>query len=154
MYTYQRDSVKSQIAQFWWLAPLSFGGSLLDIAPTVLTLFDLPVGRDMDGRPLVSIYEYPPAVRWIDSWDRVPGDAARVDAAPVAGGAATAAAVIRQLADVGLQGQRMAVLLCEQYYDFAEELADQYLVMERGEVIARGPGSEMKEKNIQQLVAI
>ena len=62
--------------------------------------------------------------------------------------------VIRQLADVGLQGQRMAVLLCEQYYDFAEELADQYLVMERGEVIARGPGSEMKEKNIQQLVAI
>ncbi len=62
--------------------------------------------------------------------------------------------VIRQLADVGLQGQRMAVLLCEQYYDFAEELADQYMVMERGEVIARGPGSEMKEKNIQQLVAI
>jgi hypothetical protein len=37
---------------------------------------------------------------------------------------------------------------------FAQELADQYLVMERGEVIARGPGSEMKEKNIQQLVAI
>jgi urea transport system ATP-binding protein len=62
--------------------------------------------------------------------------------------------VIRQLADVGLQGQRMAVLLCEQYYDFAEELADQYLVMERGEVIASGPGREMKEKNIQQLVAI
>jgi len=52
--------------------------------------------------------------------------------------------VIRQLADVSLQGQRMAVLLCEQYYDFAEELADQYVVMERGEVIARGPGSEMK----------
>ena len=62
--------------------------------------------------------------------------------------------VIRQLADVGLQGQRMAVLLCEQYYDFAEELADRYLVMERGEVIARGLGSEMKDKNIKQLVAI
>jgi urea transport system ATP-binding protein len=62
--------------------------------------------------------------------------------------------VIRQLADVGLQGQRMAVLLCEQYYDFAEELADQYLVMERGEVIASGPGSEMKAKNVRQLVAI
>ena len=62
--------------------------------------------------------------------------------------------VIRQLADVGLQGQRMAVLLCEQYYDFAEELADQYLVMERGEVIARGPGAEMQKKNIRQLVAI
>jgi len=57
--------------------------------------------------------------------------------------------VIRKLADGG-----MAVLLCEQYYDFAEELADEYLVMERGEVIARGPGSEMQAKGIRQLVAI
>jgi urea transport system ATP-binding protein len=62
--------------------------------------------------------------------------------------------VIRQLADVGLQGQRMAILMCEQYYDFAQELADDYLVMERGEVIAHGPGSEMKAKNIRQLVSI
>jgi urea transport system ATP-binding protein len=46
------------------------------------------------------------------------------------------------------------VLVCDQYYDFAEELADQYMVMERGEVIAQGLGSEMKSKNIQQLVAI
>ena len=57
--------------------------------------------------------------------------------------------VIRQLASGG-----MAVLLCEQYYDFAEELADEYLVMERGEVIARGPGSEMEAKGIRKLVAI
>jgi urea transport system ATP-binding protein len=48
----------------------------------------------------------------------------------------------------------MAILLVEQYYDFAEELADDYLVMERGEFIARGPGSEMKDKGIRQLVAI
>jgi urea transport system ATP-binding protein len=45
-------------------------------------------------------------------------------------------------------------VLCEQYYDFAQELADDYLVMQRGEVIARGPGSEMEEKGIRQLVAI
>jgi urea transport system ATP-binding protein len=62
--------------------------------------------------------------------------------------------VIRRLADVGMQGQRMAVLLCEQYYDFAQELADNYVVMERGEVIAQGPASEMTEKNIRQLVSI
>ena len=62
--------------------------------------------------------------------------------------------VIRKLADEGMQGQRMAVLLCEQYYDFAEELADAYMVMERGEVIAQGPGSEMQAKGIRQLVAI
>ncbi|MBC7648333.1 MAG: urea ABC transporter ATP-binding subunit UrtE, partial [Vitreoscilla sp.] len=58
--------------------------------------------------------------------------------------------VIRMLADRG----NMAIVLCEQYYDFAEELADDYLVMQRGEVIARGPGSEMKSKGIRQLVAI
>ncbi len=58
--------------------------------------------------------------------------------------------VIRMLADRG----DMAILLVEQYYDFAEELADQYLVMERGEFIARGPGSEMVDKGIRQLVAI
>lgn len=58
--------------------------------------------------------------------------------------------VIRMLA----KERGMAVLLCEQYYDFAEELADQYVVMERGEVIAAGPGAEMQEKEIQKLVAI
>ena len=58
--------------------------------------------------------------------------------------------VIRMLADRG----EMAILLCEQYYDFAQELADEYLVMERGEVIARGPGSEMQDKGIRRLVAI
>jgi urea transport system ATP-binding protein len=58
--------------------------------------------------------------------------------------------VIRMLADRG----DMAILLVEQYYDFAEELADEYLVMERGVFIARGPGREMQEKGIRQLVAI
>ncbi|AFU44744.1 ABC transporter-like protein [Acidovorax sp. KKS102] len=58
--------------------------------------------------------------------------------------------VIRMLAEKG----EMAILLCEQYYDFAQELADEYLVMERGEVIARGPGSEMEAKGIRNLVAI
>ena len=58
--------------------------------------------------------------------------------------------VIRMLADRG----DMAILLCEQYYDFAEALADRYCVMERGEVIASGPGSEMAQQGIRQLVAI
>ncbi len=62
--------------------------------------------------------------------------------------------VYRQLANVGLQNQHMAVLLCEQFCNFAEELADKYLVMVRGEVMAKGPDGEMKEKNIQLLVAI
>lgn len=62
--------------------------------------------------------------------------------------------VIRQLADEGLNGQRMAVLLCEQYYDFAEELADDFLVLERGAVIAQGQGADMGPRGIRQLVSI
>ena len=58
--------------------------------------------------------------------------------------------VIRQLAKRG----DMAILLCEQYYDFAEELADHYVVMERGEVIAQGLGADMPAKGIRQLVSI
>ena len=58
--------------------------------------------------------------------------------------------VIRMLADRG----DMAIVLCEQYYDFAQELADDYLVMERGEVIARGLGKDMEAHGVRQLVAI
>jgi urea transport system ATP-binding protein len=58
--------------------------------------------------------------------------------------------VIRMLADRG----DMAILLVEQYYDFAEELADDYLVMERGQFIAQGLGSQMQENGVRQLVAI
>ena len=58
--------------------------------------------------------------------------------------------VIRMLADRG----DMAIVLVEQYYDFAEELADDYLVMERGEVIAKGLGKNMQADGVRQLVAI
>ena len=62
--------------------------------------------------------------------------------------------VIRRLADTGLNGQRMAVILVEQYYDFAAELADQYLVMERGEIIARGRGADMAADGVRERVSI
>ena len=51
--------------------------------------------------------------------------------------------VIRRLADEGLDGHPVAILLCEQYYDFAAELADEFLVLERGSVIARGDRAAM-----------
>lgn len=53
---------------------LLHGPSLLDITPTVLTLFGLPVGDDMDGRPIVDAFEEPPPVRKIPSWEDVDGD--------------------------------------------------------------------------------
>jgi len=62
--------------------------------------------------------------------------------------------VIRMLAGQGINGQKVAILLVEQYYDFARELADDYLVMERGEFIARGRGQDMDAQGVRQLVAI
>jgi urea transport system ATP-binding protein len=61
---------------------------------------------------------------------------------------------LRKLAREGLDGQPMAVLLVEQYYDFAEELADQYLVMERGEVVMRGRGADMAADGVKARLAI
>lgn len=58
--------------------------------------------------------------------------------------------VIRMLANRG----NMAIVLVEQYYDFAEELADQYIVMERGAVIAQGKGADMEANGVRDMVAI
>jgi urea transport system ATP-binding protein len=58
--------------------------------------------------------------------------------------------VISMLADRG----DMAILLVEQYYDFAQDLADEYVVMERGAVIASGQGKNMEADGVRKLVAI
>ena len=58
--------------------------------------------------------------------------------------------VIRQLASQG----DMAILLVEQYYDFARDLADSYVVMERGAVRAQGLGVEMERDGVREMVAI
>jgi urea transport system ATP-binding protein len=57
---------------------------------------------------------------------------------------------IRALASTG----ELAILLVEQYYDFARSLADQYLVMERGEIVARGAGPEMDKDGVRRLLAV
>jgi len=50
------------------------GANLLDITPTILSLFGLPVGEDMDGKPLLDAFESPPAVETIPSWQEVDGN--------------------------------------------------------------------------------
>ncbi|MBB5192053.1 urea transport system ATP-binding protein [Silvimonas terrae] len=57
---------------------------------------------------------------------------------------------IRALAETG----EMAILVVEQYYDFARSLADQYLVMERGEIIRAGKGSEMDADGVRELLSV
>ncbi len=66
--------------------------------------------------------------------------------------------VIRMLADTGLpidgQPRRMAIVLVEQYYDFAEELADRYCVMERGEIVQQGRGADMAAEGARARMSI
>jgi len=57
--------------------------------------------------------------------------------------------VITLLAERG-----MGILLVEQYYDFAEELADFYAVMQRGEIIRSGTGETLPTDGVRQMVAI
>ena len=48
----------------------------------------------------------------------------------------------------------VAILLVEQYYDFARSLADQYLLMERGEIIRRGAGADMDKDGVRELLSV
>lgn len=57
---------------------------------------------------------------------------------------------IRQLAATG----EMAILLVEQYYDFARDLSDQYLVMERGEIVMRGAGADMDRDGVREALSV
>ena len=57
---------------------------------------------------------------------------------------------IRALAAAG----DMAILLVEQYYDFARSLADQYIVMERGEILKRGAGADMDKDGVRELLSV
>jgi predicted AlkP superfamily phosphohydrolase/phosphomutase/tetratricopeptide (TPR) repeat protein len=52
---------------------LLHGASLLDVAPTILTLYGLPVGEDMDGKVLSQAFAKVPDVMSIPSWEEVPG---------------------------------------------------------------------------------
>jgi urea transport system ATP-binding protein len=68
-------------------------------------------------------------------------------------------AVIRRLVShgVGTDGggaRKLGVLLVEQYYDFAESLADRYAVMSRGQITHAGPGAEMQSNNVRNLIAL
>ncbi len=58
--------------------------------------------------------------------------------------------VIRLLAARG----DMAILLVEQYYDFARALADDYCVMSRGEIVLAGRGSDMQADGVRELIAV
>jgi len=48
----------------------------------------------------------------------------------------------------------MGIILCEQYFDFAKELADQFIVLSRGEVVASGAQSSMDSEDVKRHLAV
>lgn len=52
---------------------LLFGASLLDITPTILTLYGLPVAEDMDGKVLIHAFDEAPHIETIKSWENIKG---------------------------------------------------------------------------------
>ena len=56
---------------------LIHSANLLDITPTLLSLFGLPVAEDMDGKPLLDVFEQKPEIEWIASWEDIEGNDGR-----------------------------------------------------------------------------
>jgi urea transport system ATP-binding protein len=55
--------------------------------------------------------------------------------------------LLRQRGDI-------AILLCEQYFDFAHALADKFIVLSRGEVVAAGSQDEMDNDDVKRHLAV
>ncbi len=51
-----------------------YGASLLDVVPTILSVCELPIGKDMDGKPLIQVFKKEPKPKYIESWDNVEGN--------------------------------------------------------------------------------
>lgn len=51
-----------------------YGSSLIDITPTILSIADLPIGKDMDGKPLNDIFIEKKENQFIESWESREGD--------------------------------------------------------------------------------
>ncbi|HMJ06265.1 MAG TPA: tetratricopeptide repeat protein, partial [Chthoniobacterales bacterium] len=78
-----------------------YGAGLLDIVPTLLALFGLPIGQDMEGRVLAEAFTAPPSINMISSWEEVPGDAGMQPISDIPMTPEDAATVLQQFVDLG-----------------------------------------------------
>jgi predicted AlkP superfamily phosphohydrolase/phosphomutase/predicted Zn-dependent protease len=107
-----------------------YGATLLDVTPTILTLFGLPVGEDMDGRVLVQAFENPPQITRIPSWESEAGECG-MHPADLRMDPAAAQAVLQQFVALGYiqplsedQEKAVAVAVREQQYNLARSYMD------------------------------
>jgi predicted AlkP superfamily phosphohydrolase/phosphomutase/predicted Zn-dependent protease len=107
-----------------------YGATLLDVTPTILTLFGLPVGEDMDGRVLVQAFENPPQITRIPSWEKEEG-ACGMHPADLRMDPAAAQVVLQQFVALGYiqplsedQEKAVATAVREQQYNLARAHMD------------------------------
>jgi urea transport system ATP-binding protein len=48
----------------------------------------------------------------------------------------------------------MAIVLVEQYFEFARDLADRFVVMDRGQVVLSGTRAEMVEADVRRRLSV
>ncbi len=107
-----------------------YGATLLDVTPTILTLFGLPVGADMDGRVLVQAFEEPPQVARIPSWEQEAGECG-MHPSDLRMDPAAAQAVLQQFVALGYiqppsedQSKAVASAVREANYNLARDYLD------------------------------
>jgi predicted AlkP superfamily phosphohydrolase/phosphomutase/tetratricopeptide (TPR) repeat protein len=107
-----------------------YGATLLDVTPTILTLFGLPVGEDMDGRVLVQAFEETPTIARIPSWESEAGECG-MHPADLRMDPAAAQAVLQQFVALGYiqplsedQEKAVAVAVREQEYNLSRAYLD------------------------------
>jgi tetratricopeptide (TPR) repeat protein len=107
-----------------------YGATLLDVTPTVLTLFGLPVGEDMDGRVLVQAFEETPEIERIPSWENEAG-ACGMHSSDMRMDPAAAQAVLEQFVALGYiqpqtenQEKAVASAVRECNYNLARDYMD------------------------------
>lgn len=107
-----------------------YGATLLDVTPTLLTLFGLPVGEDMDGRVLVQAFEEPPQITRIPSWEKEEGECG-MHRADLRMDPAAAQAVLQRFVALGYiqppsenQAKAVEIAVREQQYNLARAYLD------------------------------
>ena len=107
-----------------------YGATLLDVTPTILTLFGLPVGEDMDGRVLVQAFQEPPEITRIPSWEKEAGECG-MHPADLRMDPAAAQAMLQQFVALGYiqapsenQAKAVEMAVREQHYNLARVYLD------------------------------
>lgn len=78
-----------------------YGATLLDVTPTLLTLFGLPVGDDMEGNVLVQAFEEEMEIERIPSWEKIPGNSGMLSANAASSDPQTNLQILNQLIELG-----------------------------------------------------